>query len=148
VLLNSALTMNHNFYLWPIKSILNTLWGFLFLQEMVDWFNAIRAARFHYLQVAYPGASISDVSHSHTFTHSFTPHSFIHTSLIHSHTFTHSFTHLHRCIHTHAHSFINTRSLIHHIPSLIHHIPSLIYSNTSTHTFICTASLIPLYRSQ
>ncbi|XP_062234902.1 arf-GAP with dual PH domain-containing protein 1 isoform X1 [Platichthys flesus] len=26
-------------------------------KEMVDWFNAIRAARFHYLQVAYPGAS-------------------------------------------------------------------------------------------
>ncbi|KAF0025126.1 hypothetical protein F2P81_022007 [Scophthalmus maximus] len=25
--------------------------------EMVDWFNAIRAARFHYLQVAFPGAS-------------------------------------------------------------------------------------------
>ncbi|XP_066498421.1 arf-GAP with dual PH domain-containing protein 1-like isoform X2 [Hoplias malabaricus] len=25
-------------------------------KEMVDWFNAIRAARFHYLQVAYPGA--------------------------------------------------------------------------------------------
>ncbi|CAL8311246.1 unnamed protein product [Arctogadus glacialis] len=30
-------------------------------KEMVDWFNAIRAARFHYLQVAYPGASISDL---------------------------------------------------------------------------------------
>uniref|UniRef100_A0A8C6MA46 ArfGAP with dual PH domains 1 n=1 Tax=Nothobranchius furzeri TaxID=105023 RepID=A0A8C6MA46_NOTFU len=26
-------------------------------KEMVDWFNSIRAARFHYLQVAYPGAS-------------------------------------------------------------------------------------------
>nr|XP_057917842.1 arf-GAP with dual PH domain-containing protein 1 isoform X1 [Doryrhamphus excisus] len=26
-------------------------------KEMVDWFNAIRAARFHYLQVAFPGAS-------------------------------------------------------------------------------------------
>ncbi|XP_027885130.1 arf-GAP with dual PH domain-containing protein 1 isoform X2 [Xiphophorus couchianus] len=25
--------------------------------KMVDWFNAIRAARFHYLQVAFPGAS-------------------------------------------------------------------------------------------
>uniref|UniRef100_A0A3B3DAZ5 ArfGAP with dual PH domains 1 n=1 Tax=Oryzias melastigma TaxID=30732 RepID=A0A3B3DAZ5_ORYME len=25
-------------------------------KEMVDWFNAIRAARFHYLQVAFPGA--------------------------------------------------------------------------------------------
>ena len=52
----------------------------LSIQEMVDWFNAIRAARFHYLQVAYPGASISDVSHSHRFTPSFTHlHSFIHT---------------------------------------------------------------------
>uniref|UniRef100_A0A665VI86 Arf-GAP with dual PH domain-containing protein 1-like n=1 Tax=Echeneis naucrates TaxID=173247 RepID=A0A665VI86_ECHNA len=30
-------------------------------KEMVDWFNAIRAARFHYLQVAFPGASISDL---------------------------------------------------------------------------------------
>uniref|UniRef100_A0A3Q3FER6 ArfGAP with dual PH domains 1 n=1 Tax=Labrus bergylta TaxID=56723 RepID=A0A3Q3FER6_9LABR len=26
-------------------------------KEMVDWFNSIRAARFHYLQVAFPGAS-------------------------------------------------------------------------------------------
>uniref|UniRef100_A0A8C3AWW3 ArfGAP with dual PH domains 1 n=1 Tax=Cyclopterus lumpus TaxID=8103 RepID=A0A8C3AWW3_CYCLU len=26
-------------------------------KETVDWFNAIRAARFHYLQVAFPGAS-------------------------------------------------------------------------------------------
>lgn len=32
-----------------------------FLQEMVDWFNAIRAARFHYLQVAFPGASDEEV---------------------------------------------------------------------------------------
>lgn len=31
-------------------------------QEMVDWFNALRAARFHYLQVAFPGASDLDVS--------------------------------------------------------------------------------------
>uniref|UniRef100_A0A671X6M3 ArfGAP with dual PH domains 1 n=1 Tax=Sparus aurata TaxID=8175 RepID=A0A671X6M3_SPAAU len=31
-------------------------------KEMVDWFNAIRAARFHYLQVAFPGASIADLS--------------------------------------------------------------------------------------
>lgn len=31
-------------------------------QEMVDWFNALRAARFHYLQVAFPGASDADVS--------------------------------------------------------------------------------------
>uniref|UniRef100_A0A8C2ZWQ5 ArfGAP with dual PH domains 1 n=1 Tax=Cyclopterus lumpus TaxID=8103 RepID=A0A8C2ZWQ5_CYCLU len=30
-------------------------------KEMVDWFNAIRAARFHYLQVAFPGASVSDL---------------------------------------------------------------------------------------
>ena len=29
---------------------------------MVDWFNAIRAARFHYLQVAFPGAPDSEVS--------------------------------------------------------------------------------------
>uniref|UniRef100_A0A5F5PKL2 ArfGAP with dual PH domains 1 n=1 Tax=Equus caballus TaxID=9796 RepID=A0A5F5PKL2_HORSE len=31
-------------------------------KEMVDWFNALRAARFHYLQVAFPGASDADVS--------------------------------------------------------------------------------------
>lgn len=31
-------------------------------QEIVDWFNALRAARFHYLQVAFPGASDADVS--------------------------------------------------------------------------------------
>lgn len=30
-------------------------------QEMVDWFNALRAARFHYLQVAFPGASDADL---------------------------------------------------------------------------------------
>ncbi|XP_072299399.1 arf-GAP with dual PH domain-containing protein 1-like [Eucyclogobius newberryi] len=30
-------------------------------KEMVDWFNAIRAARFHYLQGAFPVASISDL---------------------------------------------------------------------------------------
>lgn len=30
-------------------------------QEMVDWFNAIRAARFHYLQVAFPGAGDEEV---------------------------------------------------------------------------------------
>ncbi|XP_048847081.1 arf-GAP with dual PH domain-containing protein 1-like isoform X5 [Brienomyrus brachyistius] len=30
-------------------------------KEIVDWFNAIRAARFHYLQVAFPGASESDL---------------------------------------------------------------------------------------
>ncbi|XP_035383354.1 arf-GAP with dual PH domain-containing protein 1 isoform X1 [Electrophorus electricus] len=30
-------------------------------KEMVDWFNAIRAARFHYLQVAYPGAHDVDL---------------------------------------------------------------------------------------
>ncbi|XP_014344438.1 arf-GAP with dual PH domain-containing protein 1 isoform X2 [Latimeria chalumnae] len=29
--------------------------------EIVDWFNAIRAARFHYLQVAFPGASDADL---------------------------------------------------------------------------------------
>ncbi|KAF7651294.1 hypothetical protein LDENG_00113000 [Lucifuga dentata] len=30
-------------------------------KEMVDWFNAIRAARFHYLQVAFPGAPNTDL---------------------------------------------------------------------------------------
>nr|XP_036864770.1 arf-GAP with dual PH domain-containing protein 1 isoform X1 [Manis javanica] len=30
-------------------------------KEMVDWFNALRAARFHYLQVAFPGASDADL---------------------------------------------------------------------------------------
>ncbi|KAG9264561.1 arf-GAP with dual PH domain-containing protein 1 isoform X1 [Astyanax mexicanus] len=30
-------------------------------KEMVDWFNAIRAARFHYLQVAFPGAHDVDL---------------------------------------------------------------------------------------
>ncbi|XP_025939134.1 arf-GAP with dual PH domain-containing protein 1 isoform X2 [Apteryx rowi] len=30
-------------------------------KEIVDWFNAIRAARFHYLQVAFPGASDVDL---------------------------------------------------------------------------------------
>lgn len=44
-----------------------------FKQEMVDWFNAIRAARFHYLQVAFPGASdeevrMTDVIMRHTAT--------------------------------------------------------------------------------
>uniref|UniRef100_A0A7N9CUW3 ArfGAP with dual PH domains 1 n=1 Tax=Macaca fascicularis TaxID=9541 RepID=A0A7N9CUW3_MACFA len=29
-------------------------------KEIVDWFNALRAARFHYLQVAFPGASDAD----------------------------------------------------------------------------------------
>ncbi|XP_053782776.1 arf-GAP with dual PH domain-containing protein 1 isoform X1 [Desmodus rotundus] len=29
-------------------------------KETVDWFNALRAARFHYLQVAFPGASDAD----------------------------------------------------------------------------------------
>ncbi|KAM4530721.1 arf-GAP with dual PH domain-containing protein 1-like [Odontesthes bonariensis] len=30
-------------------------------KEIVDWFNAIRAARFHYLQVAFPGAPTSEL---------------------------------------------------------------------------------------
>ncbi|KAF6280409.1 ArfGAP with dual PH domains 1 [Rhinolophus ferrumequinum] len=30
-------------------------------KEMVHWFNALRAARFHYLQVAFPGASDTDL---------------------------------------------------------------------------------------
>lgn len=39
------------------------------LQEIVDWFNAIRAARFHYLQVAFPGAPDTEVSKpQHTYT--------------------------------------------------------------------------------
>lgn len=33
---------------------------------MVDWFNAIRAARFHYLQVAFPGASDEEVRATHS----------------------------------------------------------------------------------
>ncbi|KAM6904928.1 arf-GAP with dual PH domain-containing protein 1-like isoform 1-T1 [Xenentodon cancila] len=35
-------------------------------KEMVDWFNAIRGARFHYLQVAFPGASDSELLHKLT----------------------------------------------------------------------------------
>ncbi|XP_046722471.1 arf-GAP with dual PH domain-containing protein 1 isoform X2 [Silurus meridionalis] len=30
-------------------------------KEIIDWFNAIRAARFHYLQVAFPGASDTEL---------------------------------------------------------------------------------------
>ncbi|XP_019728607.1 arf-GAP with dual PH domain-containing protein 1-like isoform X1 [Hippocampus comes] len=30
-------------------------------KEMVDWFNAVRAARLHYLQVAFPGAPTADL---------------------------------------------------------------------------------------
>ncbi|XP_051905810.1 arf-GAP with dual PH domain-containing protein 1-like isoform X2 [Hippocampus zosterae] len=30
-------------------------------KEMVDWFNAIRAARLHYLQAAFPGAPAADL---------------------------------------------------------------------------------------
>lgn len=30
-------------------------------KEIVDWFNALRAARFHYLQVAFPGASDAEL---------------------------------------------------------------------------------------
>lgn len=30
-------------------------------KEIVDWFNAIRAARYHYLQVAFPGAQNSEL---------------------------------------------------------------------------------------
>lgn len=37
----------------------------------MDWFNAIRAARFHYLQVAFPGASDADVSFPDCFFPSF-----------------------------------------------------------------------------
>lgn len=42
-----------------ISKILST---FFPPQETVDWFNAIRGARFHYLQVAFPGAATSEVS--------------------------------------------------------------------------------------
>lgn len=54
-------------WLWVTAGYIATQGGFfyrlffLFLQEMVDWFNAIRAARFHYLQVAFPGASDEEV---------------------------------------------------------------------------------------
>ncbi|CAB1350119.1 unnamed protein product [Coregonus sp. 'balchen'] len=34
-------------------------------KEMVDWFNAIRAARFHYLQVAFPGAHHADLTRNY-----------------------------------------------------------------------------------
>lgn len=35
----------------------------------MDWFNTIRAARFHYLQVAFPVAAVSEVrTHAHTQT--------------------------------------------------------------------------------
>lgn len=41
----------------------------IFGKEIVDWFNAIRAARFHYLQVAFPVAAVSEVrTHTHTYT--------------------------------------------------------------------------------
>lgn len=40
---------------------------YIFWKEIVDWFNAIRAARFHYLQVAFPVAAVSEV-HTHTHT--------------------------------------------------------------------------------
>uniref|UniRef100_A0A2R8PB95 ArfGAP with dual PH domains 1 n=1 Tax=Callithrix jacchus TaxID=9483 RepID=A0A2R8PB95_CALJA len=40
-------------------------------KEIVDWFNALRAARFHYLQVAFPGASDADVSVSSRQTEGF-----------------------------------------------------------------------------
>lgn len=47
----------------------------LCFKEMVDWFNAIRAARFHYLQVAFPGAHHADVSLSHLIVLSLIPQS-------------------------------------------------------------------------
>lgn len=37
------------------------------VQEMVDWFTAIRAARFHYQKVAFPGANDEDVCESNFF---------------------------------------------------------------------------------
>ncbi|XP_038639778.1 arf-GAP with dual PH domain-containing protein 1 [Scyliorhinus canicula] len=35
-------------------------------KEIVDWFNAIRAVQFHYLQVAFPGASDDELKHKLT----------------------------------------------------------------------------------
>ncbi|XP_067875881.1 arf-GAP with dual PH domain-containing protein 1 isoform X2 [Heterodontus francisci] len=34
--------------------------------EIVDWFNAIRAVQFHYLKVAFPGASDNELKHKLT----------------------------------------------------------------------------------
>lgn len=31
------------------------------LQEIVDWFNSIRAVQLHYLKVAFPGATDAEV---------------------------------------------------------------------------------------
>lgn len=47
--------------IWSVAGHGTTERAFCPLQEMVDWFNAIRAARFHYLQVAFPGASDEEV---------------------------------------------------------------------------------------
>ncbi|XP_078387980.1 arf-GAP with dual PH domain-containing protein 1 isoform X3 [Cetorhinus maximus] len=35
-------------------------------KEIVDWFNAIRAVQFHYLKVAFPGASDNELKHKLT----------------------------------------------------------------------------------
>ena len=40
------------------------------LQEIVDWFNSIRAIQLHYLKVAFPGATEVEVcTHTHTHIH-------------------------------------------------------------------------------
>src|SRR4029434_547212 len=70
-------------------------------QEMVDWFNGIRAARYHYLQVAYPGAHDTDVS--------------ISLSLSLSHTHTHTDTLRHTHTHTHTHTQRETCKLVFHL---------------------------------
>jgi hypothetical protein len=59
----------------------------LCFKEMVDWFNAIRAARFHYLQVAFPGAHHADVSLSHyliVLMNPSVPSSLVYTGIIYS----------------------------------------------------------------
>ncbi|KAK2533736.1 hypothetical protein Q9233_004950 [Columba guinea] len=45
-------------FLWSVADMYPPPAG---VKEIVDWFNAIRAARFHYLQVAFPGASDVDL---------------------------------------------------------------------------------------
>lgn len=65
---NTSITQKHNIKICIWKCCCCLLEFFfcfvLYLvvfQEMVDWFNAIRAARFHYLQVAFPGANDEEV---------------------------------------------------------------------------------------
>uniref|UniRef100_A0A3P9MLZ2 ArfGAP with dual PH domains 1 n=1 Tax=Oryzias latipes TaxID=8090 RepID=A0A3P9MLZ2_ORYLA len=54
--------MNEDIFWNKSSNCLNFVVGIRFYHnEIVDWFNAIRAARFHYLQVAFPGASDSEL---------------------------------------------------------------------------------------